>query len=500
MNQRTLVLAIGLGLSGPSLQAAELHTAIAPIQGQYIVVLKDDVARLAEETGQRPTVEHVVGDIARRTRGIEVLNTYRSVLRGFAARADDAALAQLMADPRVAYVEEDSRMSVSGTQRNATWGLDRIDQRNLPLDTGYRYATTADGVHAYIIDTGILGSHTEFNGRVASGFSTIDDGQGTRDCHGHGTHVAGTVGGATWGVAKGVTLYPVRVLGCDGSGSNSGVIAGMDWVAQNHAKPAVANMSLGGGVSKAIDQAVARMVKSGVTVTVAAGNADRSACQGSPARAPLAITVGATTSSDARSSFSNFGKCVDLFAPGSAITSAWATDANATRTISGTSMAAPHVAGAAALYLASHPTANPVQVTASLLAASSQDRVADAGRGSPNRLLYTGPDSDERIAFLLDEGIPLAHLAGNANEPVYGVTRSPGAIKYITLMLTGQHRGADLYVKFGQAPTTTDFDCHAQPRGADRICRIENPQAGDWYIMVRGNADYSGATLKVQYD
>src|SRR5262249_51466616 len=236
------------------------------------------------------------------------------------------------------------------TQSNATWGIDRIDQRNLPLSGTYTYNFTGAGVHAYIIDTGIRATHQNFGGRVSSqGFTAINDGNGTNDCNGHGTHVSGTVGSSTYGVAKGVTLHAVRVLSCSGSGSTSGVIAGVDWVTQNRILPAVANMSLGGGVSTALDTAVNNSINSGVTYAIAAG--DTNPCTLSPARVAAALTVGATTMTDARSSFSNFGTCVDLFAPGSSITSTWNTSDTATNTISGTSMATPHVTGVAALYL-----------------------------------------------------------------------------------------------------------------------------------------------------
>ena len=242
---------------------------------------------------------------------------------------------------------------------------------------------------AYIIDTGILTSHSQFSGRTAAGYSAINDGRGTTDCNGHGTHVAGTVGGTTYGVAKGVTLIPVRVLDCAGSGTNAGVIAGMDWVTNNHSGASVANMSLGGGASTAVDSAIARMTSSGVTVAVAAGNENQNACNVSPARAASAITVGSTTSTDARSSFSNYGSCVDVFAPGSNITSAWYTSTSATNTISGTSMASPHVAGVAALYLQGNPTASAATVTNAITSTSTPNKVTDAGSGSPNRLLYS---------------------------------------------------------------------------------------------------------------
>jgi aqualysin 1 len=356
------------------------------IPGQYIVVLKKtpENAVLVQRLKNGVSPQMAVG-----VAGLQLKNVYTSALYGFAGRMQTNTLETLRNDERVAYIEVDSVVQTNATQSNATWGLDRIDQRALPLTTTYNYNTTASNVHAYVVDTGIRLTHNEFTGRIGNGYDAISSGGNANDCNGHGTHVAGTVGGTTYGVAKGVTLHAVRVLDCNGSGSNSGVIAGVDWVRDNHVKPAVANMSLGGGASTALDNAVSSAISAGVTFVVAAGNSNANACNYSPARTASAITVGSTTSSDVRSSFSNFGTCLDVFAPGSSITSAWYTGDSNINTISGTSMASPHVAGIAALYLANNANATPNQVRDALVNTSTAGSVSSAGTGSPNLLVYS---------------------------------------------------------------------------------------------------------------
>jgi subtilisin family serine protease len=323
-----------------------------------------------------------------------VLHTYKKALNGFAASMTARKARQLAADPDVAFVQANVVHRISDTQANPpSYGLDRIDQRNRPVNNAYTYNTTASNVHAYVIDTGIRTSHQDFGGRATSGFDAVDGGTAD-DCNGHGTHVAGTVGGGAYGVAKGVQLVGVRVLDCEGSGTTAQVVAGIDWVTANAQKPAVANMSLGGSADTALDNAVRASITSGVTYAIAAGNGlfglfALDACTQSPARVTQAITVSAVGSNDAKSSWANRGTCVDVFAPGINIPSTWNTNDTATNTISGTSMAAPHVAGAAALYLATHPSDSPAQVQAAIVDNATTGVVGSPGSGSPNRLLYT---------------------------------------------------------------------------------------------------------------
>jgi len=349
-----------------------------PIPGNYIVVFKDSVADPAAESDRKV---RALGGLRR--------HAYTRVLKGFAASLPDSAVERLRGDPDVASIEQDQEVSIDDVEDQATWGLDRIDQVDRPLDTQYHYDSAGAGVYAFIVDTGIRADHAEFGGRVIAGHSIVADSNGTNDCHGHGTHVAGTVGGATYGVAKQVTLVPVRVLGCTGSGAISGVIAGLDWVTKSTMRPAVANMSLGGARSSLLNTAVAHAVAAGVTMVVAAGNDGADACLKSPASEPTAITVGAINSNDERASFSNFGKCVDVFAPGVGITSAWITSATATNTISGTSMATPHVTGVAALVASTSPTSSPVAIANFIVANASANKIAAVGINSPNLLVYS---------------------------------------------------------------------------------------------------------------
>jgi subtilisin family serine protease len=345
-----------------------------PIADEYIVVFKDDVFDVAGKAN----------GLLKNGQGL-LHRTYGAALKGFSAHMSAAEAARISTDPSVAYVEQDQEMTI--TETASSWGLDRIDQSALPLDNSYSYSNNGDGVNVYIIDTGIRTSHSQFGGRAVAAYTTVADGYGAQGCHWHGTHVAGTVGGANVGVAKGVTLYSVRVLDCNGNGTTSGVIAGVDWVTAYRALPAVANMSVSGGFSTALNDAVQRAVAAGVTFAVAAGNSASDACGYSPASAPNALTVGATTSIDGMATYSNWGGCVDLFAPGSNIYSAWNTDDYSMGYSNGTSMATPHVAGAAALYLQLHPAASPGEVAANLVGNATSGPLSGLLGASPNRLL-----------------------------------------------------------------------------------------------------------------
>jgi subtilisin family serine protease len=432
--------------------AAPLTGAGRPgvIPDRYIVVM-----RSAATEASRERAKH-----AARSRGGRVDREYGSALKGYAASLPAAALAEVRGDPDVAYVEADAVVSATGTQTGAPWGLDRIDQSSLPFNGTYASTPTGAGVKAYIVDTGIRFSHQQFGGRAISGYDAVDGGSAD-DCNGHGTHVAGTVGGSTYGVAKQVALVGVRVLDCGGSGATSGVIAGINWVTADHAagQPAVANMSLGGDVSTALDQAVQSSIADGVSYAVAAGNESADACASSPARIPGALTVAATTSADARSSFSNFGTCVDVFAPGSSIASSWYTSDTATNTLSGTSMASPHVAGVAALYLQGNPSASPASVAGVVNASATAGRVTSAGAGSPNRLLYSPLGAPPPPPP--PPGCGLAQVFGGSLGATGASAIQPNGSSYQSTT-AGAHRGCL------RGPATADFDLYLDKLSGSR--------------------------------
>jgi subtilisin family serine protease/N-acetylneuraminic acid mutarotase len=394
-----------------------------PIPGQYVVVFHDDVR----------DVNATANALAARVGG-RLRSTYKAALKGMALELPDAAVEAVRHHPAVAYVEQNQEVYAIAepiVQPNATVGLDRIDQRSLPLSGTYSYSQDGSGVRVYILDSGINFAHSDFAGRAVLGLNAAPGSTGGADCNGHGTHVAGTVGGTTYGVAKKATLYVVRVLDCEGRGSIFSLLDGVDWVTANRVRPAVANMSVGTGFSTTLNQAVAKSIASGVTYVVAAANSASDACNASPASVPDAITVAASDQNDVFAAFSNRGPCVDLVAPGVGITSAWIGSTDATSVMSGTSMASPHVAGAAALYLSAFPDHQPPAVSGNLITNATPNALTSVPEGTNNRLLFTRfldpgplPNSWSSRAPLL--AARSAFALGSANGLLYAIGGNSG--------------------------------------------------------------------------
>lgn len=480
----------------------------AAIKGSYIVVLKQPTSTMDGTESLELYTQNTAQFLADQN-AFKINRVFGSALSAFTANLDAKQLKSLRSDPTVDFIEQDQTITLdpvisnNASQANAVWGLDRIDQRDLPLSGSYDYNYDGTGVTAYVIDTGVTNTHSEFGGRSTSGYDFVDNDNDATDCNGHGTHVAGTIGGAQYGVAKNVNIVGVRVLSCRGSGTTSGVIGGVDWVAENASGPSVANMSLGGGISNALDQAVANAVQSGVSFLLAAGNSNADACNSSPARESTGVTVGSTTNRDRRSSFSNWGSCVDVFAPGSDIKSAWYDGGY--KTISGTSMATPHVAGVAALYLQEKGNLSPAELSSLISQRASVGKVSDT-KGTTNKLVYSqngsgcGNDCPPPPPPIgeLDNGVPVTNLqASRGQQKEYFIDVNAGNTLKVTL--NGGSGDADLYVRHGAKPTTSQWDCRPYRYGNNEVCTISNTQAGRYHIMLNAYSAYNGATLVASY-
>jgi len=463
---------------------------------QYIVVLKENVsiasasnkirAQAVSASLQQISTKHSISETAK----------FSKLLQAGVYTLSKKDLERLQQDPMVAYIEKDYIMTTTGVQNNPTWGLDRIDQTATAGDSQYRYDLNGSNVNAYVIDTGININHTDFDGRAKHGYDFVGNDNIASDCNGHGTHVAGTIAGTKYGVAKQAKVYALKVLGCNGSGSNSDVIKAVEWVSENHIKPAVANMSLGGPASRALDTAVAKAIDKGVTFVVAAGNSNEDACSSSPARVNGAITVGSTDKNDRRSSFSNYGTCLDIYAPGSNILSAWYNSNSASKSISGTSMAAPHVAGVVALHLEKFPASSPEEVNTALVVAALSEQVKDAKSSSPNKLLnveYLNLEPE----YLLSGDVITQISGSNKSENHYAVEVPAGA--NLMVAIQSGNGDADLYIRKGARPSSTNYDCRPYLWGNNETCSLNDSNKQIYYIMIKGYSNYSDIELRVSY-
>ncbi len=474
------------------------------VKSDYIVVLKKShiqslFVQNQHNLAQKDLVVSTLNDLSTLSHS-EVVHSFHLTIMGGLMKLTKEQSEILAKDPRVAYIEKDQKISLNNTQINPTWGLDRIDQESLPLNQTYEFKSEASNVNVYVIDTGILTTHTDFEGRAFHGVDTVDSDRDATDCNGHGTHVAGTIGGKRYGVAKKVKLYGIRVLDCVGSGTYSSVIAGVEWVTANHTKPAIANMSLGGPASQALDDAIRASISNGIIYVVAAGNENTNACNSSPARITEAITVGSTDSQDRRSSFSNHGNCVDIFAPGSDILSAWYNSNNATATLSGTSMAAPHVAGVTAMFMSIRPQANPNEVSSSIITNSVKDKLSQV-LSSPNRMLNTafiGQELDLENN-VLQNGVNKKITSSPRGEELHYRLILPSGVTSLEVRIFGGAGDADLYVKSGLSPTLNQYDCRPYKNGNEETCNFVNPNEGEYHIMIRAYSSYSNLQLVANY-
>lgn len=476
---------------------------------QYIVVLKQQqiVGQSKFDANAVRITMDTIGAIVNSESKMVFTDTIKAGV--FELSKDQVHLIRTFND--VKFIEKDDFISINEVQLDAPYNLDRLDQEDLPLDGEHSIVAGDAEVNAYVIDTGLRVTHEEFESRSRHGFDFVDSDSDVSDCNGHGTHVAGTLAGKTYGAAKNVKVHGVRVLGCTGGGRFSDVIAGIEWVTKNHVKPAVANMSLGGSVSTSIDEAIEASIQSGVTYVVAAGNSDRDACNFSPARVRDAITVGSTTRSDDRSSFSNHGDCVDIFAPGSDILSAWSNGDSDSRTISGTSMASPLVAGVVANYLSRNPDSTPSEVKAAILAGANEGKLSGLTTGSPDLLVSNmflladeeeeeedeGGEEEGEDETLLADGDIVEDLSGESSQELQFRVKVEAGTSSLKIRILNGSGDADLYLKAGEAPTRFSYDCRPFHFGNNETCEILDPVPGVYHIMIRAYSDYEEVKLKV---
>ena len=478
----SLVLALGVSAAiiapmKTSGHRDKFRRSLKPIPNRYIVVLDEQIVG---ESLPGPGVESEAESLST-IYGARADGVFSNALKGFAAEMTPEQAKLLSLDGRVKYVEEDGIVTAAATESNAPWHLDRMDQRALPLSTTYDYSPDGSGVHIYIIDSGIRVTHTDFGGRASVAYDNVGDGQNGNDCYGHGTHVAGIAGSSTYGVAKGASLHAVRVLNCSGSGSVSGLILAVDWLTTNHASPAVANISLdAGGLSTALENSIQNSINSGITYAIAAGNSNIDACTTSPAHTPNALTVGASTIIDSRAGFSNYGACVDLFAPGMSVTSLSNADDVSARTMSGTSMASPAVAGAAALYLGSHPSASPATVAQAIKGAATTGVITSPGVNSPNSLLYSwldgGPAPTPTPTPVMTPTPTPTPVATPTPNPTPTPTPTPNPNAHITIRKQTRNNG--------NATAATAFPYEATNLAAPSFMLTDNQAFSDPNVAV----------------